>query len=305
MTSQSVQLCILAGADNRYAYLRDTVRLSQPYFTSIHLIDTGSTDQTESLGQVSKVRYRRLAGWKDDWPLAYSQAVRDIADGDWFLFLDSDERPSQHLLDHLAADVEQLEGEGLNSAYLPSMLHLSGRPVAKEAHDSATLLAVWPATHEDYIHSPCWTKRILIKLLPTTYICANGAHCSFFQATERSCYLPRFYNHYKSELEIAASTVLCSWSCLEAYDVPADSPEWQRHHSLRAITGLGSASEFLRVAQAGQLPSAWLEFWQTLELSRIPTLVEYWKFAFRFGFSTKTEPGFCGCSCCQYHGEQL
>lgn len=301
----SVHLCILAGADNRYAYLRDTVHLSRQYFAAIHLIDTGSTDGTESLGRIEKVCYRRLAGWRDDWPQAYSEATRDIPYGDWFLFLDSDERPSQHLLDCLADDLQQLENEQQNCAYLPAMLHLGGRPFSLETHDPATLLAAWPATHEEYLHHPCWTKRILIKLLPTTFLGANGAHCSYAQAAEQGRYLPRFYNHYKSEHEVAVSTVLCSWSRLEAYAVPVDSPEWRRHGALRESTGLRSASAFLRAVRRGRVPSAWLEFWKTLESSRFPTLGEYWKFAFRFGFSTTIDAGFCGYSCCRYRGEQL
>lgn len=305
MSAVSIHLCLLAGADNRHAYLRDTVRISQEFFEAIHLIDTGSTDETESLRHADRVRYRRLEDWRDDWPLAYSESLREIPHGDWFLFLDSDERPSPPLLDHLQEDVQRFDAAGVNCGHLPGMLHLSGRPVPAQSQELASVLQVWPATHEDFLRHPCWTKRNLIKRLPTTYLAANGAHCGFCQAPERSRYLPRFYNHYKSAREIAASTVLCSWHCLEAYGVPQESPEWQRHRTLRELTGLGSASEFLRVAQAGDLPPVWLEFWQTLEHSSLPTLVEYWKFAFRFGFSTQPEASYCGHACCRYRGEQL
>ena len=305
MSAVSVHLCLLAGADNRHAYLRDTVRVSQEFFAAIHLIDTGSTDETESLSQADRVCYRRIDGWRDDWPQAYSESMRDIPHGDWFLFLDSDERPSQHLLDHLQEDLQRLEFDGLNCGQLPGVMHLSGRPTPAATQDLASLLRVWPATHEEFLCNPCWTKRNLIQRLPTTYVAANGAHCSFCQAPERSRYLPRFYNHYKSEREIAASTVLCSWHCLEAYGVPIGSSEWQRHLELREQTGLGSAGSFLRVVQAGQLPKEWLAFWETLEHSSLPTMVEYWKFAFRYGFSTRAEPSLCGNVCCRYRGEQL
>ncbi|MDB5388805.1 MAG: hypothetical protein JWM11_4451 [Planctomycetaceae bacterium] len=305
MAQSSVHLCIMAGADNRYKYLLDTVRLSQPFFAAIHIIDTGSTDETESLGQFRNVRHRRLHGWKDNWPLAYSQAVRDVPDQDWFLFLDSDERPSQLLLDHLANDLLQFDLEGINCAYLPGIMHLSGHPVECETTDLEALLKTWPATHEEFVSSPCWTKRILIKITPETYVKANGGHCGFFQANERGRYLPRFYNHYKSDREIAASTVLCSWNCLESHGVPAGCPEWQYHNELRESTGLMFAKDFLQLAQSGMLPAVWLEFWKTLEFSTYPALVEYWKFAFRFRFSTQIEPNYCGFACCRYRGEQL
>ena len=305
MDHWSVHLCLLAGADNRYTYLRDTMRVSRDYFAAIHVIDTGSTDRTESLAAEDRVHYQRLDGWLDDWPQAYSAATRDIPYGDWFLFLDSDERPSQRLLDHLINDLETFEAGGVNCGYLPGLLHLSGRPVTAQTHEETALFDALPATHDDFLQHPCWTKRNLIKLLPTTYLIANGPHCSFVQSLECGRYLPHFYNHYKSEREIAASTVLCSWTCIEAYGVPQSSHEWQHHQALRELTGLRTAVEFLQAAQAGELPKVWLDFWNTLEHSYLPTLVEYWKFAFRYGFALQCESSPCGYVCCRYRGEQL
>src|SRR5581483_11564230 len=175
----------------------------------------------------------------------------------------------------------RLEADGRNCAFLPGLLHLSGRPQVPDAQDREALLSAWPASHEEFAKNPCWTKKNLVKRLPSTYVCANGPHCGYFQAPERGGYLPRFYNHYKSEQEISVSTVLCSWGHLEAYGVPKDSSEWQRHQALRASTGLSYASDFQASCRSGNVPGAWLDFWRGLERSPFPALVEYWKFAFR------------------------
>ena len=98
----------MAGGDNRYPYLRETVRVSQPCFTTIRIVDTGSTDETASLAAHPSVHFERILGWDDDWPRAYLQVINGIPENDWFLFVDSDERPSQLLLDHLQHDIAVL-----------------------------------------------------------------------------------------------------------------------------------------------------------------------------------------------------
>lgn len=304
MSSPRIHLCLLTGADNRVGCLRDTVRVSHHYFAAVHLIDTGSTDETESLGQLDFVNYQRLPNWRDHWPLAYAAALRDIPVNDWLLFLDSDERPSQHLLDNLYRDVLHLEASDCNCAYVPGLMHSDGRPRERATHLD-TVLSHWPASDVEFCQNPCWTKRILIKRLASTYVCAQGAHCSYFQFPEKGRYLRRFYNHYKSEREVSASTVLCAWSCLEAYGIPHSAPEWQRHNELRDATGLKSANDFLSAVRSNALPDSWLEFWRTLESSQFPKLIEFWKFAFQFGFSTVVAPSYCGNICCRYSGEQL
>ena len=69
-------------------------------------------------------------------------------------------------------------------------------------------------------------------------------------------------------------------------------------------TGLRTASDML-IAAAGTLAPEWLAFWETLEASPYPALVEYWKFAFTFCFSTQAEATRCGKLCCRYRDQQL
>jgi hypothetical protein len=185
------------------------------------------------------------------------------------------------------------------------MYHLDGASTVTEDSTQDSLFETWPRSHDEFTAKPCWTKQNLIKLTTATYVAARGAHCGYHQCPEYSLYLPHFYNHYKSAREIAASTVLCSWSCLQAYGVPTNDPAWERHELLRERTGVRTASDLLNAVRQGHLSREWLEFWSGLETSPRWALREYWKFAFVFGFEIGAKVTYCGKLCCRYQDEQL
>jgi glycosyltransferase involved in cell wall biosynthesis len=300
--TRGVHFRLLAGGDNRYGYLADTVRVSRPYFRSIRIVDTGSTDDTDTLGNLDGVWYHALPDWNDNWPYAYMTSIDDVPMGDWFLFLDSDERPGQRLLEYLANEIGFLDRKGLNAARIPGVYHLDGKV---ECADPARILESWPQSHDEYLQKQWWTRQTLVKRLPSTTAVAFGGHCSFRQTQESFQYLPYHYNHYKSCSQLAASAVLCSWSCLESYAVPVGSPEHNRHEELRRLTGLWTANDLSADIAAAAVPDVLLDYWKTLQHSPYAVLRDYWKYAFEFHFRIELALQPCGQACCHYACGQL
>lgn len=124
----AVHYCTFGGADNRGYYLRRSYEFCQAWFDSFHISDTGATDETtqltaELLGD-PRVRYKKIPEsylQQPSWLEAIEQVIADIPDGDWFLFMDSDERPAPTLLHQLPKQTGSTFGGSSKANYHDGM----------------------------------------------------------------------------------------------------------------------------------------------------------------------------------------
>jgi len=258
----AVHYCTFGGADNRGHYLRRSYEFCQSWFDSFHISDTGATDVTtqltaELLGD-PRVRYKKIPEsylQQPSWLEAIEQVIADIPDGDWFLFMDSDERPAPTLLRQLRRAVAIADAQDCCQYLITGLLHIDGAP----EEVSANALLRQPTTEEEFHNSGIWVKGNLIRKVPELQITAAGAHYGFHVERPGSPrYLPGvWYNHYQTTSDSAMRWLRHAWPIgrMQTCGVPADSPEIQRHNSIvEATDGLWYANDLMAAIREQRLP---------------------------------------------------
>lgn len=302
----------MAGADNRHHYIVNTVLVSQGYFQSIHIVDTGSTDDTSKIvGDVTPVHHHRIENWKDDWIQVYRLAMEQIPIGDWFLFADSDETPSQILLDNISTHTSHADSCGATIIRMPGILHNDGVPecVPMVEFHGGPFHSAWAKSHKEYVSLLAvgkhpWTKSNLVRRLGDTDIAAFGGHCGYNQVGDPFYYIPDWYNHYKTPSQLAMSIVLASWKVPESHGIEVGTPAYDDHTMCKKSTGLRTAQDLLwYVHLRGTAPQCMMDLWATWKDGH-PTLQHYYSWAYKYNFQADISP-VCGNTCCKYNNIQL
>ena len=193
-----IHWCTMCGADNRYHMLKETIEIIKPYFDKIHIIDNGSTDETANLVQLSpKVTYKRIEDWNSNWALCYAQSIRQVCKNEWFMFNDSDERPSPELLKNLRSIVKWANENQVNAFAVQSCHH---------SYDDQGNVT---SSYEHVLSNPGFVKVNFLKRQDMV-IKAFGGHTGFNLNDSKIKALrelnPKyFYNHYKSHSSMRVS----------------------------------------------------------------------------------------------------
>ncbi len=288
-----LHLCVICGRDNRYDYLRHTVSHALPVFDAIHIMDTGSTDRTSVLASLSpKINYFEWGRWALGWGDAYDCVRRDVPDGDWFTYLDSDELPSQYMLDHIRNSVERIEKEGYGQARIPNVLHVDGHRVG----DPAPSL---PRTPEEFKIRSCWTKPIICRNGPELLVENFGMHAEFRHNARPATFLPLYYCHHKHTAQIDAALSVCSFVLPESCDIPVDREENQALRRLADCFSITDPNRLIEVLQNAP-PREFIDLvsrWRDSDL----TVCRHWYEWYRRDFAVGGQALLlCPESCCQY-----
>ncbi|MGA8259843.1 MAG: glycosyl transferase family 90 [Arenicellales bacterium] len=288
-----LHLCLIAGRDNRYNYLRHTVGQALPVFDAIHIMDTGSTDRTFELASWSqRINFFHWDRWEHGWTDAYDRVRRDVPTGAWFLYLDSDEAPSQYMLDHIRASVTRLEREGYGQARIPNVLHVDGRRVGDPAADL-------PRTPEEFERRPCWTKSIVCRNGPWLTVDGFGMHAGFNNREQPVGFLPLYYCHHKHGAQIDASISIGSLVLPESYDIPPHTDESRALRRLMERLDTVDPGRVVDVLQ-NDPPADFVALVAQWGNSDLKTC-RHWHDWYRNGFSVGDYPlRLCGEECCRY-----
>lgn len=260
--------CTFGGADNRSYYIRRSYECCRDYFDQFHILDTGAVDDLQELTadklQDGRVRYRKLQGdalIQSDWVNLLEQLIADVPMGDWFLHMDSDERPSPYALLQLRELTVRGEKDGIDQFLLPGLPHLDGHPHDRDDLEAINLtnwLLKLPRSAAEFVPGCIWTKSCLIRKLPGLAICCNGSHHSFAHTDPSSKreYAPLWYNHYRTRSQRALSMLLHVWPVstrLPTYGV--DDPEViRRHEEILCRSGLRDPTQLVQAGLAEALP---------------------------------------------------
>lgn len=117
-------LSILYGIDDRYDIVRNTVNVCEPYFDEIQIVNSGPIEFQEKLKNInSKLKIRQIEFYHGDKEFCWRAHYYGSEIGDWVMWLDSDERPSQELLDNIDNIIESCEKENKTSTKFLSYTH--------------------------------------------------------------------------------------------------------------------------------------------------------------------------------------
>lgn len=126
----NVHLTINYGGEERFEFVRKTIKVSAPYFTTIRVMNYGPdengvrfdeiTKQYSNVSVVNLGRYYHACITED--LLRYG--VMTIPDGEWLMFLDSDWRLPQIFLDNMQKEIDICDSEGCNILHSYQNAHI-------------------------------------------------------------------------------------------------------------------------------------------------------------------------------------
>lgn len=320
----SVDLCMIVGADNRAGLVETTLRLCLPHFHRVHILDTGSTDGTDKLATLSpKIRYNRLAGYTGKLHEAYMMVTREVETWDWFLLLDSDERPSQNFLDHLPEIVLESNHRDANCRPFHLYLHLwsEGRMICRHMPSipgkqfSQMVDETGKPKISGFMLYRFWQKT------PGLVATGWGSHGGFkiegghpYAPLE----LPMEYYvlHCKTVSERLMGTFVYSWVWPQSHSIYGDTPQYRELMEVKEKLRLNTFNELTAMIYERRLPTEVIELmrrWREREPTsekekqdlRVPKEMAVFVLD-HYGQGKEIEKyGFCGERCCLYKEGQL
>ena len=281
---------IITGADNRAWCLRRTLPLITPWFDSVIVTDTGSTDDTRAVCESNNAIYMQADG-RDEIGMCHEGALNLIPTNEWVYLNDSDECPTYALLksfDRLTAEGVAL---GVSKWDLPCIGHWFS-PEGELIGDSAITLKNQFQSILD-VSQVFKGTRFLQKKQDFT-ISNSGSHYAFV-VPGCTQFMPLPWNHYKGVKSRAQSMFIHaqaspnhhSWNTPEAL-------EWSRLKTRLGIT-LKELASFCGNKSA---PSECMSLWESWKDSEDATANFIHRFVYEFNFDG-SEPE-CKEQCCEY-----
>jgi len=103
-------LSILYGIDDRYEIVKNTILVCHQYFDRIQIINSGPSNFEEKLKNIyPKVNVINIENYHGDKEFCWRAHYYGLDDGDWLLWLDSDERTTQIILDNIDKIINECE----------------------------------------------------------------------------------------------------------------------------------------------------------------------------------------------------
>jgi glycosyltransferase involved in cell wall biosynthesis len=289
-----IHWCTMCGADNKYAILKETIEIIEPFFDEIHIIDNGSTDETPTLVHLSpKISYKRIENWNGDWTRCYYESIRYVRKGEWFMFHDSDERPSPELLVNLKEITQFAEQRNINSLSVPSCHHSYDDANHVHSNYDKVLVSTNSFTKENFLRR----ENMVIR--------AFGSHTGFQLFEKKAMPLRKispsfFYNHYKSSSDVRISVFTqgfmfpTSFSGLQPY-----AHEILR---LREELGITEITQLFAMLHTKKVPQPMLDFISKWEHVKGEPH-EVWELIIR-DRCTYQLPTHCDQACCKYPSQR-
>lgn len=287
-----VHWCTMCGADNCYQILKETIEIIEPYFDEIHIVDNGSTDQTSTLVNLSpKITYMRIENWDGNWPRCYYDAIRYVRKGEWFVFHDSDERPSPEMLKNLQEIIRFANLSRINTFSVQG------------CHHSYNDMNQGSSQYYAVIANPGFTKANFLKR-DDMKIAAFGGHTGF-QLFKRKAMELRdlnphfFYNHYKSRASVRLSSFAHGFMYPTTFG--GLQPYADQIIQLRNELGITKMSQLYEMLYTKNIPQKILDLVSTWEhVGREPQ--EVWELLIRDNCEHQVQTH-CDQPCCAYRVE--
>lgn len=203
-------LSILYGIDDRFEIVKNTILVCEPYFDKINIINSGVIEFEKKLKSIhDKIEIRTIENYHGDKEFCWRAHFYGLDQGDWLLWLDSDERPAQDLLDNIDYIINEADSQNKTNVRFLSYTHYLNNGN----------LTFHDINHLDFINSRkidpgnsfLFDRFIKINKSETNPISVFGDH-GFIASNKNHhgswIYKPYIINHYKSDKQFAITCTL-------------------------------------------------------------------------------------------------
>lgn len=309
-------LAILFGCDNRVSIVSDTLRVCRESFGKMLVINTGPSDFSIPLGGLA-TDIINIPYFYGDLEPARRAMLQNMPANEWFLFLDSDETPSQMLLSNLQSSLEELEATGKNCARFPwyeHSLNIDGKMYLSNNGNP-----VFPKTWDDAILVGGFYGKRLTKNDGKWDVITNyGMHEEFRHLSEAEGYCPYPIVHKKSYRQFRQSNILSSYSMPSVHMRPDDqhaflnSENYNRLTEFKKKTRVFTSNDLVLKIRSGDVEFRELfkQFADSLVVDgSLASADKFPFFSFKnfasIEFDLSTPASHCGKECCRYGDIQL
>lgn len=214
----NINLAILHGIDNKFKLIERTISICHKYFDNIFLFNSGGDYTYSSIKhlQDNKTSIYNINNLWGDTSSPRRYAAKLCNENDWIFWLDSDECPSQLLLDNLENIINYSEKNNSYNIKFGSSSHLydingnnigTNNPCIKGNRS-------FPYSPDISIEQSTFHMNRLLKVTNYNKIevkCLLGGH-SIYRHVSGPTYRNFLINHYKSLRTAYKSATLHTWS---------------------------------------------------------------------------------------------
>lgn len=312
-------LSILYGIDDRFDIVKNTIQVCEPYFDKIHIVNSGIVEFEEKLKKIhNKVEIRTIENYHGDKEFCWRAHYYGLDDGDWLLWLDSDERPSQFFLNDIDHIIQECDSNNLSNVRLIAFNHYKNNDLISYQDN---------CTYEDILNYYkngsgsifLFDRFIKINKSETNPISVFGDHGFIMSNKEhhgRWKYKCHTMNHYKSDKQFAITCTLTMFfnplthfSDLDRINGTINSEEFKVFESFKEKTGIFTQNQFYKSIVIDKNVDVINDFKQMCNTD----LFKNSKYLFNgmYNWVAKHDLDFsmidyyCGKNCCKYKNIQL
>jgi len=181
-------LRVLYGADDRFEFVRNTINVCKDYFDTIRVVNSGPPVLVQKfINLPPNVHIETLNFYCGDLEMVRNSFLYDVDIGDYVLWLDSDECPTQFLLDNIDVVINTCEVNKVNIVRFPFIPHfwnagtnILSFPVHFVDNNFKENFSRYPIDHND------WSKKCEDYAAGRTKTNPNGISDRFFKKTHKN-----------------------------------------------------------------------------------------------------------------------
>lgn len=335
-----IHLRILYGADDRFLFVKNTIDVCHKYFDTIRIVNAGPIELEKKFQNLPpNVVVETMNFYCGDLEVARNCFLYDVDVNDYVLWLDSDERPTQYLLDNLKNIVDICESNNSYIVRFPFIPHFwegnTNNILHPKCVDFMYNFDSYPHDTTDF-HNKCQLfAHGKIGIQPHTAIdrffkktrrqCSAltnfGGHGSIYNTScEDSWVYVRYpINHYKPDVTIYQSATTSVYfnpciniSTIDGVSMYLNSDEYKMLRDFQTRTGVVTQNDLCYKLHINFDKQFKYEFKLLCENSKfvnstlLSNLFTHWsKWSNLYDLSWETPYVYCGGECCKYERLQF
>ena len=258
------------GCDGKLNFILDTIRVCESYVNEFIICDTGSWNLDNSIHEKiinssNKIKYFRLPIDSNDLnflPLSHKLIYSKLNENDWFLYLDSDERPNLYTLQDWNFITSYLESKNSSIGLITGLLH-------KEDYRNFNDETIFNISDELF-----FKKSIVVKKCEDNKVYSSTNHSGFanykneFFISKINKGRPYYYTHVKTDFSQINGAIFWSHNNLESLGINKDNEIYVRILSLNEKYGLLTSNHVVKyIIDNNDFPDEILNYYDELTSS--------------------------------------